>query len=182
MYHDVLIRDGNINENVLSVGNIFRESDIDFEVESDHELESAANHTRVHRHAANEFLVVGHKNRLELVLIKDKKIKHSLFDEKCKGLAFPEIFFKEKFGYTFPREHYLTSTKYFNQRLLSCSQILPSNSDYIFFAQSVLKNLSDQISMAMKKVTGQFTAGMFANSQESVRRFFSNNQGFLFLN
>ena len=182
MYHDVLIRDGNINENVLSVGNIFRESDIDFEVESDHELESAANHTRVHRHAANEFLVVGHKNRLELVLIKDKKIKHSLFDEKCKGLAFPEIFFKEKFGYTFPREHYLTSTKYFNQRLLSCSQILPSNSDYIFFAQSVLKNLSDQISMAMKKVTGQFTAGMFANSEESVRRFFSNNQGFLFVN
>ena len=182
MYHDVLTRDGNINENVLSVGNIFPESDIDFEVESDHELESAANHTRVHRHAANEFLVVGHKNRLELVLIKDKKIKHSLFDEKCKGLAFPEIFFKEKFGHTFPREHYLTSTKYFNQRLLSCSQILPSKSDYIFFAQSVLKNLSDQISMAMKKVTGQFTAGMFANSQESVRRFFSNNQGFLFLN
>ena len=182
MYHDVLIRDGNINENVLSVGNIFRESDIDFEVESDHELESAANHTRVHRHAATQFLVVGHKNRLELVPIKDKKIKRSLFDEKCKGLAFPEIFFKEKFGHTFPREHYLTSTKYFNQRLLSCSQILPSNSDYIFFAQSVLKNLSDQISMAMKKVTGQFTAGMFANSQESVRRFFSNNQGFLFLN
>ena len=143
LYHDVLIRDGNINENLLSVGNIFAESDIGFEVESDHELESAANPASVHRHAANEFLVVGHENLLELVLLKDKKIKHSLFDEKCKGLAFPEIFFKGKFGYTFPREQFLTSTKYFNQGLLSCSQILPSKSDYIFLAQSVLRNLSD---------------------------------------
>ena len=34
----------------------------------------------------------------------------------------------------------------------------------------------------MKKVTGQLTAGMFANYDESVKRFVSNDQGFLFMN
>ena len=36
--------------------------------------------------------------------------------------------------------------------------------------------------MAMKSVTGQLTAGMFANYEESVRHFFSNYQGFLLVN
>ena len=36
--------------------------------------------------------------------------------------------------------------------------------------------------MAMKKVTGWLTAGMFANYEESVRYFLSNNQVFLFMN
>ena len=34
----------------------------------------------------------------------------------------------------------------------------------------------------MKKVTGQLTAGMFANYDESVKRLVSNDQGFLFMN
>ena len=44
---------------------------------------------------------------------------------------------------------------------------------HIFFAQLVLqqKNLNDQINIAMKKVTGQLTAGMFANYDESVTSF-----------
>ena len=101
MYHDVLIRDGNINENLLSVGNIFPESDIGFEVESDHELESAANPARVHRHAANEFLVVEHENLLELVLLKDKKIKHSLLMKSVKDWHFQKYFSKESSGVLF---------------------------------------------------------------------------------
>ena len=44
------------------------------------------------------------------------------------------------------------------------------------------KNLNDQINIAMKKVTGQLTAGMFANYGESVKGFASNDQGFLFMN
>ena len=53
-----------------------------------------------------------------------------------------------------------------------------------FFAQllSQQKKLNDQINIAMKKVTGQLTAGMFANYDESVKRFVSNDQGFLFMN
>ena len=34
----------------------------------------------------------------------------------------------------------------------------------------------------MKKVTCQLTAGMFANYDESVKRFVSNDQDFLFMN
>ena len=34
----------------------------------------------------------------------------------------------------------------------------------------------------MKKVTGLLTAGMFANYGESVKRFVSNEPGFLFMN
>ena len=101
LYHDVLIRDGNINENLLSVGNILPESDIGFEVESDHELESAANPARVHRHAANEFLVVEHENLLELVLLKDKKIKHSLLMKSVKDWHFQKYFSKESLGILF---------------------------------------------------------------------------------
>ena len=67
---------------------------------------------------------------------------------------------------------------------IGISQTFVSNSDYILFAQSVLqqKNLNDQINIAMKKVTGQLTAGMFTNYDESLKRFVSNNQVFLFMN
>ena len=107
-----------------------------------------------------------------------------LFDKNCEELAFPKIFFRGEFGYTSPREHHLTPTRYFNQLLLHFSQTFASNIDYIFFAQSVLqqKNMNDQINIAMKKVTGQLTAGMFANYDMSVKPFVSNNQGFVFMN
>ena len=42
--------------------------------------------------------------------------------------------------------------------------------------------MNDQIDIAIKKVTGQLTAGMFANYDESVRRFLSNDQDFSFMN
>ena len=121
----------------------------------------------------------------ELVPAQDKETKHILFDEKCEELAFPKTLFKEKFGYTFPREPYLTSAKYFNQRLFNCPQTFASNSNYIFFPQTVLQqnNLSDKINMAMKKVTtGRLTPSMFAKYEESMRHFVSNDQVFLFMN
>ena len=54
----------------------------------------------------------------------------------------------------------------------------------MFFAQSISqqKNLNEQIIIAMKKVAGQLTAGMFGNYGESVKRFVSNDQGILFMN
>ena len=107
------------NENLLSTGSDLPESDIDFEVQIDLKLESAANSLRTDRHAANESLVVENENLLELAPGQVKETKHISFDEKCEELAFPKVF-KGKFEYTFPREHYLTSTKYFNQRLLNC--------------------------------------------------------------
>ena len=139
------------------------ESKIDFEIESDDELETASNPLNTHRH----------ENLVELAPGQDKGTRHILFDKKCEELAFPKIFFGGKFGYTFPREHHLTPTTYFNQCLLNFSQTFASNSDYIFFAQSVLQQ---------KNLKGELTAGMFANYDESVKRFVLNGQGFLFMN
>ena len=151
-------------------------------MESDDELETTSNPLNTHRHVADESLVI--ENLLELAPGQDKGTRHIFFDKKCEELAFPKIFLRGKFGCTFPREHHSTPTRYFNQRFLNFSQTFASNSDYIFFAQSVLqqKNLNDQINIAMKKVTGQLTAGMFTNYDESLKRFVSNNQGFLFMN
>ena len=176
------MKDTNINPDLLSIGEKPLESEIDFEIESDDKLETPW--ACSHRHAADESLVIGYENFLELAPGQDKSARHIFFDKKCKELALPKIFFRGKFGYTFPRERHLTPTRYFNQRLLNFSQTFASNSDYIFFAQSVLqqKNLNDQINIAMKKVTGQLTAGMFSNYGESVKRFVSNDQDFLFMN
>ena len=102
-----------------------------------------------HRHAADEPLVIENENLLELAPGQDKGTRHILFDKNCEELAFPKIFFRRKFGYIFPREHHLTPTRYFNQRLLNFSQTFASNSDYIFFAQPVpqQKNLNGQKNM-----------------------------------
>ena len=157
----MLICDTNINPDLLSIGKKPLECEIDFEIESDDELETTSNHLNTHRHAADESSVIENENLLELAPGPDKGARHILFDKNCEELAFPKIFFRRKFGYTFPREHHLTATRYFNQRLLNFSQTFASNSDYIFFARSVLeqKNLNDQINIAMEKVTGQLTAG-----------------------
>ena len=184
LYQDMLISDTNINSDLLSIGKNPLRSEIDFEIESNDGLETTSNPLNTRRHAADKSLVIENENLLELAPGQDKGTRHILFDKKCEELAFPKIFFRGKFGYTFPREHHLTPTGYFNQRLLNFSQTFASNGDYIFFAQSVLqqKNLNDQINIAMKKVTGQLTAGMFANYGESVKGFASNDQGFLFMN
>ena len=180
----MLISDTSINADLLSVEKKPLESEIYFKIESDDELETTSNPLNTHMHAADESLVIENENLLELAPGQDKGTRHILFDKKCEELAFPKIFFRGNFGYTFPREHHLTPTRYFNQRLLNFSQTFASYSDYIFFAQPVLqqKNLNDQINIAMKKVTGQLTAGMFANYGESVKGFASNDQGFLFMN
>ena len=184
LYQDVLISNANINPDLLSIGKKLLQSEIDFEIESDDKLETTSNPLNTHRHATDESLVIENENQLEIAPGQDKGTRHILFDKKCEELAFPKIFFRGNFGYTFPREHHLTPTRYFNQRLLNFSQTFASYSDYIFFAQPVLqqKNLNDQINIAMKKVTGQLTAGMFANYGESVKGFASNDQGFLFMN
>ena len=92
-----------------------------------------------HGHAADQSLVIENENLLELAPGQDTGTRHILFDKKCEELAFPNIFFRGKFGYRFSREHHLTPTKHFNQCLLNFSQIFASNSDYKFFARSVLQ-------------------------------------------
>ena len=57
MYYDVLIRDDDINQNLLAVGNNLPDNDIDFDVESDNELECTTDLLSAHRDAANASLV-----------------------------------------------------------------------------------------------------------------------------
>ena len=59
-------------------------------------------------------------------------------DENCELLAHAYLFLTGKFGYTYKRGISLSSSKYFNQRLLNYSQKFASDSDCIFFAQSVM--------------------------------------------
>ena len=131
LYQDVLISDTNINPDFLSIGKKPLESEIDFEIESDDELETTSNPLITHRHAADESLVIENENLLELAPGQDKGTRHLLFDKKCEELAFPKTFFREKFGYTFPREHHLTPTMHFNQRLINFSLKFASNIEYI---------------------------------------------------
>ena len=75
-------------------------------------------------------------------------------DEICELLAHPYLFPTGKFGYTYQRVVSLSSSKYFNQRLLNYSQKFASDSDYIFFAQSVMQylKLNSSINIAMQKI------------------------------
>ena len=113
----MLISDTNINPELLSIGKKSLESEIDFEIESDDELETTSNPLNFHRHVAGESLVIENENLLELAPGQDKGRRHILFDKKCEELGFPKIFFRGNFGYTFPREHHLTPIRYFNQHL-----------------------------------------------------------------
>ena len=61
-----------------------------------------------------------------------------LNDEFCEELAHPHLFPTGKFGYNVKRDVDLSPSKYFNQRLLNFKQNFASDSDYIFFVNSVL--------------------------------------------
>ena len=107
-------------------------------------------------------------------------------DEKCEELAHPFLFPTGKFGYKVKRGITLNPVKYFNQRLLNYKQKFASDSDYIFFALSVMLQLNrtSQINIAMKKVcTTQLTAGMLSNNfSETVKSFIAKDEGFNFMN
>ena len=75
--------------------------------------------------------IVPGENKMPLPIISD---------ENCEVLAHPYLFPTGKFGYTYQRGISLSPSKYFNQRLLNHSQKFASDSDYIFFAQSVMQH------------------------------------------
>ena len=105
-----------------------------------------------------------------------------LTDKHCEELAHPHLFPTGKFGYSAPRKVALIPVKYFNKRLLNYKHKFSADSDYIFFAHSVMQplNLSSRINIAMQKVkTNQLTAGMLnRNFKESVKSFVANDEAF----
>ena len=109
--------------------------------------------------------------------VRPESVTNDMF---CEQLSHPHLFPNGKFAFQTKRKLYLTSTEYFNQRLLNYTQTFPSDSDYIFFAHSVMQklNLSNQINIAMRKVTSsQLQAGMVSsNFNENVKGFIARNQ------
>ena len=110
-----------------------------------------------------------------------KKPRSMLTDKYCEELAHPYLFPAGKFGYKV-QEIRLTPVKYFNRRLLNYTQNFSSDSDYIFFAHSVIQqfNLCSRINIAMQKVkTDQLTAGMLCkNFKDCVKSFVANDEAF----
>ena len=62
----MLISDANINPDLLSIGKKPLESETDFEIESDDELETTSNPLNTHWHAADESLVIKNENLLQV--------------------------------------------------------------------------------------------------------------------
>ena len=117
---------------------------------------------------------------------QDKTPIAIVYDENCEELAHPYLFPTGKFGYTVKRYVKLSPVKYFNQRLLNYKQKFSSDSDYIFFVQSVTQhlNLNSRINIAMQKVKADgLTAGMLStNFKERVQSFIAHDDAFTFMN
>ena len=139
---------------------------------------SASETVLVNTSSENEFISIASGEN-----VRPESLTNDIF---CEVLNHPHLVPTGKFGFQTKRKVYLTSTKYFNQRLLNYTQKFSSDSDYIFFAHSVMQklNLSNQINIAMRKVTSsQLTAGMLSsNFNEKGKEFIASNQAFTFMN
>ena len=131
------------------------------------------------------FCVVSSENQFISIAPGENVIPESLLNNKfCEDLSHPLLFPTGKFVFQFKRKVELSPTKYFNQRLLNYTQKL--SSDYIFFAYSLIQNLSlsNHINIAMRKVaSNQLTADMLrSNFNEKVQKFIARDQAFTFMN
>ena len=118
-------------------------------------IEFNENPLDTYRCSANETVLVNTSCENEFISIapgenvRPESLTNYIF---CEELSHPHLCPTGKFGFQTKRKVYLTSTKYFNQRLLNYTQKFSSDSDYIFFAHSVIQklNLSNQINIAGK--------------------------------
>ena len=149
-----------------------------------------------HRTAANETALMPNtfssddidEEFLNVAPGEGKKPVSILSDKFCEEAAHPHLFPTGKFGYSdlVGRDIPLPPFRYFNQRLLNYTQKFANDSDYIFFAHSVLlrKRLMSQINIAMQMVpSNSLTAGMLGkNFKETVKNFIASDKAFSFMN
>ena len=105
-------------------------------------------------------------------------------DAKCEELAFPVLFPKGCFGYTYDRKIKLTPVKYFNARLLHHSGRFAINPEYLFFAQFGMeqKKVADSINIALTKVHGQaITAAQVKSDVYHLKGLICQDKQYLFL-
>ena len=144
--------------------------------------ESSENHLGAYRCSVNETVLVNTSSENEFLSIApgENVTSESLLNDKfCEKLSHPILFQTGKFGFQFKIKVELSPTKYFNQRLLNYAQKLSSDSDYSFFAHSVIQemNLNNEVNIAMRKVaSNQLTAGMLnSNFNENVMEFITRD-------
>ena len=103
----------------------------------------------------------------------------------CEELAHLHLFPSCRYDYQIEREIPLSPSEYFNRRLLHYRQKFAADSDYIFFAHSLLQKvqLSSQINTAMKKViSNNLTARMSSKKfKQRVKELIAKNKGFSFM-
>ena len=104
----------------------------------------------------------------------------SFKDKHCKELAFQHLFPTEKYGYKGQRDIPLSPVKYFNQRLLSCSQKFASDSDCIFFVHSVLHQM--QYSYGKSGNNKLNCMLLTRNFKETVQQLIASNETSSFTN
>ena len=186
LYADVNIDTSVIPSHLVSFNENSTDEDelsdnIDFVVSSEVD-ENKKDPLESHRSDGNETLVVNNNIVHEIAPGEGKQVE-SLLNSNCEYLSFPHLFSSGKFGMVQNRESKLPVSRYFNQRLLNYTHRFSSNADYIFYAQSVLQQIQfqNQISIAMRKVSGNLNASMFRHYKESVDNLVRNDQGFLFM-
>ena len=108
-------------------------------------VESEENPLDVYRIAANETALINNSHFGDefATIAPEGNMPLSILDDRhCEELAHPHLFPTGKFGYQVQRDPPLSPVKYFNQRFLNYTQKFASDSDYIFFAHSVLLKLN----------------------------------------
>lgn len=141
------------NQNIVNVlvNSISSELPIELEIEEcahiQYPIHLSVNETCL----INTYHDTEEQNLFSIAPSENSKPVGILSDKFCEELAHPHLFQTGKFGYTHKRDVKLTPVKYFNQRLLNYTQKFASDSDYIFFAHSVLQqqNLNSHINIAM---------------------------------
>ena len=98
-------------------------------------VESEENPLDIYCIVANEIVLINnsHKGHMPLSILNDCN---------WEELAHPHLFPTGKFCYQVQRDPALFPVKYFNQRFLNYTLEFASDTDYIFFAQSVLLKLN----------------------------------------
>lgn len=188
LYSDVHINVANISEELL---NLHVDEEICIELDSstvNDNLETYSNPLDSFRQQAGEMCIIPEHLTTEIFEIApgEGQVPTSILnDQYCEELSFPILFSLGEFGYKVERDVKLSPVKYFNQRLLHYKQTFASSSDYIFFVQFVLQQLSfnNQISIAMRKSSANVTAGMLQQGySETIQSLVSTNKAFVFMN
>ena len=94
----------------------------------------------------------------------------------CEELSHPHLLPTGKLDVQAKCLETLSATKYFSQRLLNYTQKFSSDSDYLFFAHSIIQNLNvnSYFKIAMRKdVSNKFTVGMITRGfDEKMKRLY----------